>query len=399
MSGRTGRARLVDAVLEAVDATEVVALTRRLVSIGSENPPAQEEDVALALACEAQRLGLEGHLDYVAPRRPNVSIYGKGGGPDRRPSTLYCGHLDTVPSGEESAWKYAPLSGRVSGRRIWGRGSVDMKGGLAAMVCGLAALCTVRPEAAASVRIVAFVGEESDCAGSRHFVNGEKLDSVRAIVVGEPTGLRLAIAQKGAVRVRVTLRGRAAHGSRPELGMNAIVHMARVIDALGGLHFGMTAHRLLSPPTLSVNTVHGGIAANVVPDQCTVVVDVRTLPGEDQDAVVHGIQECVHGVTSATPGLEDSVELLDAFAAVETDTRSRLFSGAEKALAAAGGKREGPLGVTYYSDASVLMAATSATTVLFGPGEVELMHQANESVRGSDVVTAARWFAVLPLLM
>lgn len=387
-------------VWDRIDPDAVIDLTRRLVQVSSENPPGCEEAVAGVLAEHAERWGLSAQLVPVAGERVNVVVTSAASvtRTGAIPPLLYCGHLDTVPC-TGSGWRVDPLSGELSGGRIWGRGSVDMKGGLAAMLGGLAALRKADAEGACEVMLAAVVGEEVDCAGSQHFLGSHTFANCRWLVVGEPTDLTFVVAHKGALHLEITLEGRSAHGARPEHGVNAVQHMAEVIAALQRSALPDAADSLLGRPTMSVNTIAGGSATNVVPDRCSATVDLRTLPRQDHAEIEARILAILDEVTGGVAGLRYRVRVLNDRAPVVTDRGGPLIAAAHQAARATlGGER--PLrGAAHYSDASVLQPATQLPTLLFGPGEVDAMHQVNESVSTEDLIAATRFFAALPVAL
>jgi succinyl-diaminopimelate desuccinylase len=304
---------------------------------------------------------------------------------------VYCGHLDTVPAGARG-WTTGPFIGEVRDGHVWGRGAVDMKGGLAAMLASLVALRDERLPG--DLVLAAVVGEEVDCAGSRHLDGTDALDGAGWLVVGEPTGLDLVIAHKGAIRVEIVVHGRAAHGAHPERGANAVVAMARLIAGLEVFGADAPTHPLLGAPTASVNTVHGGTAINVVPEGCRAVVDIRTVPGVDVDAVLATIDGAAEPVRGG--GIEVDVRLMHVRSPVSTAPDHPLVETAQRVAA---DSLDGPRpvrGAAFYSDASVLAPSRGLPTLLFGPGAQELMHQPDERVAVAELHRAQRFLTALP---
>src|SRR4051794_17019892 len=256
-----------------------------------------------------------------------------------------------------------------------------MKGGLGAMLAALAALHSVAPARAARAQLHAVAGEEVDCLGSRTLAASGRLPAARCLVVGEPTGLRVVAAHKGALRLEVVVQGRAAHGARPELGANAVTAMAAVVAACAGLELPPLApHPLLGPATVSVNQISGGTAVNVVPDRCRATLDIRTLPGHDHAEIRRLVERVVAGSLAGTAGVTVRVAVLNEAAPVGTDLDDPLVAAALAAAAVAAGGRAGePGGAAFFSDASVLQPALGGVpTILFGPGATERMHQVDE---------------------
>ncbi|WP_281276166.1 M20 family metallopeptidase [Flexivirga caeni] len=376
----------------------MVDLTSRLVQVASENPPGNEGAAAEAFAATARSWGLEARLDRVGKDRANVLVTSerRAGEEASVGPLLYCGHLDTVPAGD-SGWDHDPFGGSVSDGRVFGRGTVDMKGGLAAMLGGLAALQTADPELASQVTLGAVVGEEVDCAGSTAFVAAHDLSACRWLVIAEPTNLDLVVAQKGALHLKVTFTGRSAHGAHPENGVNAVQHLAQLVVDLQVLQFNVADDPWLGRPTLSANVITGGAATNVVPGICSVVLDLRTVPSQDHLITLALIEEACARLTRDVDGLTHQVEVLNNRPSTATEPDDALITAAQRTVRRVLGTDRTVRGVSFYSDASVLQPAMEGIpTLLFGPGETAAMHQVNESVAITDLAAATRFFATLP---
>jgi succinyl-diaminopimelate desuccinylase len=388
---------LVFARLADRDLAHAVA---ELVATRSENPPGGEDAMAATLADLAARWGLHAHVEPIADGRSNVRVTADDRVNDPEPcDVLMVGHLDTVPA-DPAGWTLDPFAGQIVDGNVWGRGSVDMKGGLGAMLAALAALHDVAPERAARAQLYAVAGEEVDCIGSRTLVATGRLPAARCLVVGEPTGLEVVAAHKGALRLEVVLHGRASHGAQPELGANAVTAMAGLIPACAAIELpALAAHPLLGPATVSVNQISGGTAVNVVPDRCRATLDIRTLPGHDHDQIRRLVEREVTRGLVGVAGVTGEVNVLNEAAPVTTDLDDPLVAAAVAAAAVAdSGRTEkpSPRGAAFFSDASVLQPALAGVpTILFGPGAMERMHQIDEHVAVADLHTAARCYAAL----
>jgi len=347
-------------------------LLRELIALPSVNPAflpsghsrAGESRVAELLGTRAQQAGLEVDWQRVLPGRDNLLVRLLPARKAKRRIVL-APHLDTV---DGSDTQFVP---RKSGRKLFGRGACDAKGTVAAM---FAALCEVaRSKSRPTETELVFAGlvdEEHGQAGSRALVeSGFKADLA---IVGEPTQSQVVTCHKGSLWVELRTRGKSAHGARPELGRNAVHEMARVVDWLQTIYAARLRrrrHRLLGCATVSVGVIRGGSQANIVPDECTIVVDRRTLPGETAARVRCEIQSLlrkhhlrarlVNGeIASCLP-----LEIDPGFPLVRQFIRCT-------------GQRS-PLGVHYFSDASVL-AHGGIPSVVFGPGNIDHAHTAEE---------------------
>lgn len=351
--------------------TRTAKLLCELIALPSINPAflppgdqrAGEQRVADYLASLAAAQGLELEFQPVLPERANLLAVVRPTGKVRR-RVLLAPHLDTVGASE------AMLAPVTKGGRITGRGACDTKGSVAAMFQAVLDLARGgRRPAETEVVFAGLVDEEHVQAGSRRLAEQHHADLA---IVGEATQLKIVTAHKGSVWLQVETRGRSAHGARPELGINAVHRMAKVVDFLETEYaFGLKQmkHPLLGSPTVSVGTICGGCQANIVPDRCAISVDRRTLPAETERSVVADLRRRLKG-----RGLE--VEISSGKHApclpLETDPELALV---KTFLRSAGQRR--PAGVHYFCDASVL-ARGGIPSVVFGPGDIAQAHTADE---------------------
>lgn len=318
-----------------------------------------------------RREGLAVAFQEVLPGRRNVWLRCLPKG-EVRHRVMLAPHLDTVGSFAGGDGVYQP---RVSGGRVWGRGACDTKGSVAVMLTAMQEWLRGGQGARSGhteVCLVGLVDEESHQQGSRAVVlAGHRADLG---VVGEPTGLKVMTAHKGDVWARLTVKGRAAHGSCPERGINAIRRMAGVVEALEGEYADQLRrrrHALLGSPTINVGTIRGGRQANVVPDTCEVVVDRRMLPGEGPEGVRREILKFLKG-RGHRVGWEDVKGVPEP--ALETDEGNEWV----RAFLRACGCRRGR-GAQYFCDAAVL-AMGGTPCVVFGPGNIAQAHTEEEWV-------------------
>jgi acetylornithine deacetylase len=321
--------------------------------------------------------GLTCEVDESAPGRPNVvtRLAGAGG-----PSVILEAHMDTV---SVAGMEIAPFCPDVRAGRLSGRGSCDDKASLAAMVIALEETAR-RGTPPGDIILAATADEEYSGSGVQHLVNaGLRADGA---VVGEPTGLRLVVAHKGAVRVRITTHGRAAHSSEPEKGVSAIYLMAPLIQALeeyaGTLRDG-AAHPLVGKPTCSIGTIHGGQAPNIVPSECSIVVDRRLLPGEQPAEAEAEIRQWLADRAPAVPW-DMSVILYGV--GMDTPLAAPIVHRCAEALDRVLGGHE-VAGVQYGTDASRLSTGGTPSVVL-GPGDIAQAHTADEWVEIAQVEQA-----------
>jgi acetylornithine deacetylase len=269
---------------------ETTRLLRDLVSRPSVNPmgrPLQgpqvyEHQVTDYLEGFFRSLGVRHQRQNVAPLRDNIVAWWEP--PGASATLVFEAHQDTVPTDQMTV---EPFGARIDGGRLYGRGACDVKGGMAAMLVAFARLVREKPAGCARVVMACTVDEEHTFLGVQRLAEldlGQNAPGLWGAVVAEPTGLQIVNAHKGVVRWMLHTAGRACHSSRPELGVNAIYHMAHLLPAVERYAADLQAtrpHALLGPATLSVGRIEGGSSANTVPDRCRIEIDRRLLPGED----------------------------------------------------------------------------------------------------------------------
>jgi succinyl-diaminopimelate desuccinylase len=352
-------------------ATDSVALTRALVRFDTVNPPGAESHAADYLAALLEGAGARVSLHAFAPGR--CSLIAAFGGAADRPPLAFTGHLDTVPLGARP-WARDPFAGEVGEGRIWGRGTTDMKGGLAAFV---AAVLNVAPHLAgtAGVRLILTAAEETGCEGARGLIAADApLGPVGALIVGEPTGNRPLVGHKGCLWLRAVARGVTAHGSLPHLGVNAVCRAARAVVAMESFSFATASHPHLGRPTVNVGYLHGGANINSVPDRAEIGLDLRTVPGQDHAALRDDLY--------AHLGADLDLETLVDTPGVWTNPADPWIAEVFRVTAAITGEQPSIAGAPYVTDASLLKPALGGVpTVILGPGEVEMAHQTDEYCR------------------
>ena len=347
--------------------SDAIALTRSLLRFDTVNPPGRERDCARLVGAMLQEWGFE--VAYHEYEDARTSVIARSGGADSKPPLCLTGHLDVVPLGSRK-WTKDPFSGEADGDRLYGRGSSDMKAGLAAIL--LAARSVAKKlSGTPGVVLVLTAAEEGGCIGSQHLARTQLLGKAGAIVVGEPTSNYPYVGHKGSLKFYARFRGVSAHASMPDLGVNAIYKAARAVAKLEAFDFGQPAHPVMGRPTMNVGTFAGGEGVNMVPDSASVGVDIRTVPGMDHAAVRAKLQ--------ALLGSEAEIEVFSDMNAVwtepEQDWVRRVFEITGRTL----GVKPEPRAQTYNTDAgNLLKVYKGVPTVVLGPGEPQQAHQTDE---------------------
>ena len=367
-------------VLAAARSGDPVALARSLVAVPSVNPVlapggSGEGDIAVLAAEWLSEWGLETETEEVAPGRWNVvaRLVGEG------PVLVLNGHLDTI--GVEGM-TVPPFDAALDGERLTGRGSCDMKGGVAALLAATARLASSGPRPNLLVALTA--DEEHASLGMSAFVASGRAGDLA--VVCEPTSLAVMPAHKGFVWIRATFRGRAAHGSLPEVGIDAIRHAGLYLAALDGYAAELVAreeHRLLGHGSFHAGTITGGSAESVYPDRCELLLERRTMPGESPETVMDEFRKVLGELRARDDDLEATLEMTLERPGTEVPEDAPLVQGLLSA-ASAHGDSPPVVGMTAWVDAALLNVA-GTPAVCYGPGAIAQAHTADEWIETREI--------------
>ncbi|MBA2642473.1 MAG: M20/M25/M40 family metallo-hydrolase [Actinobacteria bacterium] len=343
--------------------SDVAELTARLVEIESINPNvvaggSGERAVARFVAEWCERAGLETALEEAVPGRPNVIAVARGTGGGR--ALMLNAHMDTVGV----AGMTGPFAPRVEGGRLYGRGAYDMKGSLAA--CMLATAEASRRRRAGDVMLTAVADEEFASVGTEAVARSLSAD---AAIVTEPTELQVAVAHRGFVHLEIETKGRAAHGSRPHLGVDAIAKMGRLLVAIEQLDASLRAdptHRYVGSGSVHASLIEGGQEYSSYPARCVLQAERRTIPGETVALVEGELQEIVARAAAGDPDFSAEVRVLASREPFEAAENSEIVTTVRRSAASVLGSEPDVVGVSFWAD-SALLAGAGIPTVLFGP--------------------------------
>jgi succinyl-diaminopimelate desuccinylase len=344
-----------------------------------------ELGAAKVVSAELGRWGIESRIDTWGQRRANVIAEIESGG--RRGGLLFVCHLDVVGAGE-GRWKYGAFSAVEREGRIWGRGSADMKGGIAAVVTAIGEVVKSGAKLEGDIIFLAAAGEETDSCGAKRFVStvGPNLSDIAGVVLPEPTNFEVVTAHRGMLWLGVKTRGRAAHGSTPELGVNAISSMRAFLDELDNYKLAFGPHELLGECSMSVNRISGGKEVNVIPDECEVGIDIRTLPGQSHQEIVADFEKMFVKLKERSPDFAASVSVVREMSALETDSGCDFVKEFCGVVGAARTKAVG------FTTDGPHMVSLGAPVVIFGPGKGELCHKPDEYIKIADVEKAVEHY-------
>lgn len=366
---------------------DAVALTRALTKIDSRNPTLVpgapgERGVALFLAQVLTEWGFSVELSNADADRPNVIARV---GPSNSPALMFAGHLDIVGI---DGMIHSPFDAEVRNGRIYGRGATDMKSGIAAM-CAASAIASDRLTSAPSRQIIiaAVTDEEYASMGMRALVASGI--TAEAAIITEPTRLAINPAHRGFIWIEITFTGRAAHGSRYDIGIDAIRHAGLVLaelDKLDAEVFPLKKHPLLGRGSLHASAIEGGSGLSTYPDRCVLTVERRTLPGDSAETSLKEIRDACDRVRATHPALSAEIRLIESQLPSDVSVDAPVVSMLREAMQAEGCKVVVE-GMSAWTDAAILNEA-GIPAICFGPGDISLAHAAEEFVSIDEIERA-----------
>ena len=399
--------RVTDA-LSRIDADELIALTRDLVRIPSVVRPGDPTATEAAVAAHVERWlrteGFDVEVQEVAPGRPNVlaSIGASSAGP----TLLLEGHTDVVTEGNVDEWSHPPFGGDLVDGRIYGRGSADMKSGLAAAMVAAAAIKRSGARLGGRLVVGALVDEEGDMLGARHLCTTPLGRELSAAIICEPEQNELCLEQRGVVWARVTVRGRMAHGAMPEAGINPITALGALLREAPALERRLRRLSRRSPhlrpptvtPTMAQAPVQGVPQSNVIPSTAQATLDIRLTPGPDADAVAKEIDVACQRAMEACPGATVEWQPVNGYRMATRVERSEpLVRAMGRGVRQATGKPPRFGGVPGSTDGTILRMTLGIPIVTCGPGHRLIPHQVDEHVEVAELVDAARIYVASAL--
>ncbi len=336
------------------------------------------------ISAELGRSGIDARIDSWDRTRANITAQVKSSG--RKGALLFACHLDVVGAGEAS-WKYPAFAAVENDGKIHGRGSADMKGGIAAIVIAIGEIVNSGTKLRGDIILFGAAGEETDSCGTKRFVrNFSGMPELAGVIIPEPTDFEIITAHRGMLWLKVETCGKAAHGSTPELGVNAIASMKALLGELENYKIPFEPHELLGECSMSINTIAGGEAINVVPDKCDIGIDIRTVPGQNHQAIIADLEKIFAKLKQKNPQFGAEVSIIREVRALETDSRCDFVRDFCSAVGisetrAVGFTTDGP----YF-------ASLGAPVVIFGPGKPQLCHKPDEYIDIGDVEKAVEYY-------
>ncbi len=358
-------------------------LLRKLIQAES---TAEKGELAAAdiISGELERSGIDSRTDSWGRSRANLIAQIKSAG--HKGALLFACHLDVVGCGE-ARWKHPPFAGVERDGKIYGRGSADMKGGIAAVITAIRQIADCGVKLEGDIILFAAAGEETDSCGTKRFIRDwSGRPALAGVIIPEPTDFEIITAHRGMLWLKVETVGQAAHGSRPELGVNAIGSMRDLLGELENYRIRFEPHKLLGECSMSVNTIAGGREINVVPDRCETGIDIRTLPGQNHRELIADFEKIIAKLKQKNSQFDAKVSVLREVEALETDCRCDFVKDFCSCL---GINETGAVGFT--TDGPYF-ASLGTPVVIFGPGKSHLCHKPDEYIEVSDVEKAVEYY-------
>lgn len=349
----------------------MLSFLKELIATNSESPPGREEEVAKVIRNHMEAHGVS--CQSIGPSgRPNLIFSSH----DKEKGALVLhGHMDTVPVGTMENWTHDPFGSEIMEGRLYGRGACDMKGPITALAETLIIYTEERHER--PLLLLTTSDEESGFTGAEEVAKSGILEGVEFGVCAEPTGLEVLNGERGTFWFKVVARGKSAHGSRPEEGVNAITLCTQALTVLTQEEYPYEDDGVTGKYTLSVNLIKGGIKINVIPDHCEAHLDMRFVKGQ----TVESISEIMNSrLTEA--GLSDQVtiEHIHKKPLIITPSDSKIVKVSLDAVETVTGRRPVPTIATYGTDCSVLQTKIGIKNIICGPGYIEQAHQPDEYI-------------------
>ncbi|MGQ4832270.1 MAG: M20 family metallopeptidase [Candidatus Asgardarchaeia archaeon] len=366
----------------------MITLLRKLVRSKPENPPGNEKDTALIVKLALEEIGLDTTLDFVTESRPNVIAHINGGSKGLK--ILLNGHLDVVPATQ--GWSVNPFDITIKNGRIYGRGTVDMFGGLVAMIAATKQFLDVHKSFNGSIIFTAVVDEEAGGSGTKHLVK-KGVDADFGFV-SEPSNNKLFICERGIMWYKFKVYGKAAHGSLPHEGVNAIEVLINLLNTIKQIKLEYSPHKYLGFHTINFGTISGGRKVNIVADYAEAEVDIRTTPIIKHEEIKNKINNVVQALSKLYDAEIKHSLIIEALP-FEIDENSDFVKRTVRAITKAIGfppKLDGMPGAT---DARFFVEQ-GIPTLIYGPGPIEKAHKDDEFVTMDSLIKTYRaYYSIL----
>jgi len=395
-------------ILKEIDKEGLVKFTQDLIRIRSVYNPdkegSNEEEVAHFVAERLKNMGWKVFIEEVMPGRTNVIAVLKGN--QKGKTLLLEAHTDVVTEGDWADWKYPPFAAIIKEGKIYGRGACDTKGNLAAMVYAIKAILDSKTDFKGEIILCIPVDEEGMMLGIKHFIKQGWADEVDAAIICEPEENNICIAQKGAIRAMITVKGKMAHGAIPEAGINPNWGMARILVELENLQqeeikrWGK--HNYLGYPSITPTIlrapVQGEAQINVIPRECITALDIRTVPGQEHDILKKKILDIFKKLSLKDTHFKAEMSVIEERPWTETSPDELIVKATSQAFEYVTKKEPIYNGVPGATDGTFLKSWKDIPIVTIGAGNRLIPHQANEYVEIKELIETVKIYALTTVL-
>ena len=352
---------------------------KKLVQQNTTNQNGELEAVKI-IAEQFAKSGIKSTIDLWDNTRANIIAHIKSN--SQTPALLFLCHLDVVPPGDQT-WSKPPFSAIEQNGKIHGRGSADMKGGIAAIVTAIRQLVDEKTEFTGDIIFAATAGEETDSCGVKRFLqNSTDLPNLAGCVIPEPTDFEIVISHKGLLWLEIETKGKTAHGSTPHLGVNAIGSMRTFLEKIESEQKA----RFSDKYTMSINRIHSGKAVNVVPDKCSAAIDIRSNIGVKHSEIIHQFEEILTSLKQENKNFDATIKTLRNVGPLKTNENNPFVKEFCNCLRVSRTKS-----INYCTDGA-FVAELNLPIVIFGPGNPQLCHNPNEYIEIADVEKAVQHY-------
>lgn len=349
-----------------------------VLAIKSVNHCDDEGKVAEYLRDYLMEAGIEAQVQRIDETHGNLIAFIPGENHDKH--VVWNGHIDTVPYGDLKEWNTDPAVPVEIDGKIYARGTSDMKSGIAAMAYTLASIVKSGKKPAYDITLIGTCDEEKNGLGASELLKAGLFPQVDEVLIGEPTGLDIGIAQKGCLWLEILIYGKTSHGAYPEQGVSAIEYGVAIANRMKA-YVTAASHPILGHATAHMTQISGGIAPNMTPDRCSILMDMRLVPGQSKDDVLDFLGAIAQEYAAETDGLlRVEWDVKNYRDAVSTDSKDPFTVGLQRCIEAHGVTPE-HIGINYFTDGSLLLLANPDLKILlFGAGEAAVCHKPNEYV-------------------
>ena len=394
----SARSTVENQILESIQESEVVELLQALIQARSDFPPGDCRTAVSVIANKLTEANIPFEILAQSTHQPNLIATMPGA--DDGKTLMYHAHIDTVAPGDEAAWTHPPFSGTVEDRRIYGRGAGDDKSSVVAQIMALVTLARAGVDVNGRFQVAVVADEESGALQGTRWLRDNNHLQPDFLVVGEQTNNQVAIAERVACGIDLTIFGKSTHGAMTWAGDNAILKTARVLNWLEQKHFPQLAtklHPYLPPATLNIGKITGGLQWNIVPDTCKVEMDRRLLPGETREAAMEEIRDLLNQYNDTVEPLEFELFSTGKVAPnIDTAPDEPFVQCAQDALQAITQKPETLTGYVQTSDGR-WFAGDGFPIIIFGPSDPVVGHAVDEHVTIDQLVDATRFLTLFAL--